>query len=77
LRDLEEGKPMGRRRPEPIPTAAAHDVARLAERAVELAHLERLIRAHVEEARERGATWRHIGNALDISPQGAQQRFGR
>jgi hypothetical protein len=65
------------RRPEPVPTAAEGPLAtaRLHEREARAA-AER-VRSAVARAREVGATWKHVGDALGISPQGAQQRYGR
>ncbi len=42
-------------------------------------HLERAesdLRASVARARERGATWQQVGDALGISRQAAHERFG-
>ena len=31
---------------------------------------------YVDEARRRGATWSDVGNAYNVAPQTAHQRFG-
>jgi hypothetical protein len=42
----------------------------------ELVEVERELRAQVAEARRLRASWREVGEALDISAQGAHKRFG-
>jgi hypothetical protein len=42
----------------------------------ELVEVEAALRSAVVEARRLRASWREIGEALDVSAQGAQQRFG-
>lgn len=41
------------------------------------AEVDQELHAAVQRAREAGATWANIGQALGISKAGAQQRFGR
>lgn len=47
----------------------------------DLAYLARLVenqqRSVVDQLRQRGATWQHVGDALGVTRSGAQQRFGR
>jgi hypothetical protein len=49
--------------------------------AAALARTARLVedglRAHVSMAREAGSTWQQVGDALGVTKQAAQQRYGR
>lgn len=49
---------------------------RLGAKAARLAAAEKDLRASVQRARDEGATWQEIGDALGITRQAAQQRFG-
>lgn len=48
----------------------------LGDAAAMLAGAERLVQARVDMARRHHHTWQEIGDALGISRQGAQQRYG-
>ena len=39
--------------------------------------MRRLAVDYVGEARRRGATWSDVGNAYNVTPQTAHQRFGQ
>lgn len=51
-------------------------IQRVKDAARHLGRAESDLRTSVARARERGATWQQIGDALGISRQAAHERFG-
>jgi hypothetical protein len=58
--------------PRPLPAAQLH---RLMAAAQTLAQAENDVAQAVRQARQGGASWTHIGDALGVSRQAAQQRW--
>jgi predicted ArsR family transcriptional regulator len=58
--------------PELTPTLRA-----VAEYGDQARHVDQKLRALVAQARSEGASWEQIGQALGITKQAAQQRFGK
>jgi hypothetical protein len=56
---------------------AGAELGELMEAATELFHAEERVAQAVESARGAGASWTEVGDAIGISRQAAQQRFGR
>jgi len=53
------------------------ELARLTQAAQAAAEAERQLAEAAHQARAAGASWAHIGDALGLSRQAAQQRWGR
>lgn len=54
-----------------------NELEALGDAAALLAGVEQLLQARVDLARRHERTWQEIGDALGVSRQAAQQRFGR
>jgi hypothetical protein len=53
------------------------ELERLRQLHLECTLITQKIEASVEYAREAGASWEQIGDQLDMTKQGAQQKFGK